>query len=255
MSHILLIDDDPALIPEQVRQAFPAPANRVELARTGHDGLARSGPPARGDPARPPPARLLGPRPVPRSARSTPGSPLSSSPWPRRPTRRSRRCSRGPSITCSSRSTPRTPASSARPWRSRGGCASRPCRWRSPRPRRERRHRRQCPAMREVYKAIGRVAAQNVPVLITGESGTGKELVARAIYQHSSAGRRPVPGAELRGHPRERCWRASSSATRRAPSPAPTAAASASSSSATAARSSSTRSATCRWPCRLGRVD
>jgi DNA-binding NtrC family response regulator len=41
-----------------------------------------------------------------------------------------------------------------------------------------------CPAMREVYKAIGRVAAQEVPVLITGESGTGKELVARAIYQH-----------------------------------------------------------------------
>jgi DNA-binding NtrC family response regulator len=41
-----------------------------------------------------------------------------------------------------------------------------------------------CPAMREVYKAIGRVTAQNVPVLITGESGTGKELVARAIYQH-----------------------------------------------------------------------
>ena len=40
------------------------------------------------------------------------------------------------------------------------------------------------PAMREVYKAIGRVAAQDVPVLITGESGTGKELVARAIYQH-----------------------------------------------------------------------
>src|SRR5205823_8678985 len=41
------------------------------------------------------------------------------------------------------------------------------------------------PAMREVYKAIGRVASQNVPVLIAGESGTGKELVARAIYQHS----------------------------------------------------------------------
>ena len=38
--------------------------------------------------------------------------------------------------------------------------------------------------MREVYKAIGRVAAQDVPVLITGESGTGKELVARAIYRH-----------------------------------------------------------------------
>jgi two-component system nitrogen regulation response regulator GlnG len=42
-----------------------------------------------------------------------------------------------------------------------------------------------CPAMQEVYKAIGRVAPQEVTVLITGESGTGKELIARAIYQHS----------------------------------------------------------------------
>jgi two-component system nitrogen regulation response regulator GlnG len=41
-----------------------------------------------------------------------------------------------------------------------------------------------CPAMREVYKAIGRVADQNVTVLIAGESGTGKEMVARAVYQH-----------------------------------------------------------------------
>jgi two-component system nitrogen regulation response regulator GlnG len=48
-----------------------------------------------------------------------------------------------------------------------------------------------CPAMREVYKAIGRVASQNVMVLITGASGTGKELVARAIYQHSSRARAP----------------------------------------------------------------
>jgi two-component system nitrogen regulation response regulator GlnG len=48
-----------------------------------------------------------------------------------------------------------------------------------------------CPAMGEVYKAIGRVAAQNVIVLITGESGTGKELVARAIYQHGTRGRAP----------------------------------------------------------------
>jgi two-component system nitrogen regulation response regulator GlnG len=36
-----------------------------------------------------------------------------------------------------------------------------------------------------VYKAIGRVASQDVTVLILGESGTGKELVARALYQHS----------------------------------------------------------------------
>jgi two-component system nitrogen regulation response regulator GlnG len=41
------------------------------------------------------------------------------------------------------------------------------------------------PAMQEVYKAIGRVAAQNIGVLIRGESGTGKELVAHAIHQHS----------------------------------------------------------------------
>jgi two-component system nitrogen regulation response regulator GlnG len=44
------------------------------------------------------------------------------------------------------------------------------------------------PSMMEVYKDIGRIASQDVAVLICGESGTGKELVARAIYQHSSRG-------------------------------------------------------------------
>jgi len=48
-----------------------------------------------------------------------------------------------------------------------------------------------CPAMQEVYKAIGRVARQEVTVLILGESGTGKELVARAIYQHSRRADKP----------------------------------------------------------------
>jgi two-component system nitrogen regulation response regulator GlnG len=48
-----------------------------------------------------------------------------------------------------------------------------------------------CPAMQEVYKAIGRVADQTFPVLVTGESGTGKELVARAIYQHGSRAKAP----------------------------------------------------------------
>lgn len=43
-----------------------------------------------------------------------------------------------------------------------------------------------CPAMQEVYKAIGKVAPQDVTVLLLGESGTGKELVARALYQHST---------------------------------------------------------------------
>jgi DNA-binding NtrC family response regulator len=41
------------------------------------------------------------------------------------------------------------------------------------------------PGMKQVYVAIGRVAPQDVTVLLQGESGTGKELVARAIYQHS----------------------------------------------------------------------
>lgn len=46
-------------------------------------------------------------------------------------------------------------------------------------------------AMQEVYKAIGRVASQNVTALIVGESGTGKELVARAIYHHSPRKAKP----------------------------------------------------------------
>lgn len=43
-----------------------------------------------------------------------------------------------------------------------------------------------CKAMKEVYKAIGRVASQNLTVLLLGESGTGKEVVAQAIYHHSA---------------------------------------------------------------------
>jgi two-component system nitrogen regulation response regulator GlnG len=41
------------------------------------------------------------------------------------------------------------------------------------------------PVMQEMCKTIGRVAPQEVNVLIVGESGTGKELVARALYSHS----------------------------------------------------------------------
>jgi len=46
-------------------------------------------------------------------------------------------------------------------------------------------------AMQEVCKAIGRVAAKPVTVLIRGETGTGKELIARAIYQHSQRAKAP----------------------------------------------------------------
>jgi len=48
-----------------------------------------------------------------------------------------------------------------------------------------------CRAMKEVYKAIGRVAAQNLTVLLLGESGTGKEIVAQAIYHHSDRANGP----------------------------------------------------------------
>lgn len=48
-----------------------------------------------------------------------------------------------------------------------------------------------CPAMLEVYKAIGRVAPQDLTVLVRGESGTGKELIARAIYHHSGRQGKP----------------------------------------------------------------
>ena len=41
MANLLLIDDDPALTPGQLRQAFPAPAHRVEVAGTGAAGLER----------------------------------------------------------------------------------------------------------------------------------------------------------------------------------------------------------------------
>lgn len=68
--------------------------------------------------------------------------------------------------------------------------------------------------MQEVYKAIGRIAPQDVTVLIVGESGTGKELVARALYHHSRRSQNPflamncaaIPEAllesELFGHER-----------------------------------------------------
>lgn len=47
------------------------------------------------------------------------------------------------------------------------------------------------PAMQETCKIIGRVAPQDVNVLILGESGVGKELIARAIYHHSKRADKP----------------------------------------------------------------
>jgi DNA-binding NtrC family response regulator len=42
------------------------------------------------------------------------------------------------------------------------------------------------PAMRDVYKIIGRLAAIDVPALIVGEHGSGKHLVVATIHENSS---------------------------------------------------------------------
>src|SRR5436309_8981684 len=179
MAHVLLIDDDPALIPEQVRQAFPAPRYRVEVAGTGAEGLerVRAGPPdvilldlrlpdqsglevyqqirtldaripvifitlAKGADAAIEAMKqgaydyLFKPLDLHQLKRVV-GEALEVA-----------RRMREPAVVAEMASDPVVD----------GAIVG------------------SCPAMREVYKAIGRVAAQNVPVLITGESGTGKEL-------------------------------------------------------------------------------
>jgi two-component system response regulator AtoC len=43
----------------------------------------------------------------------------------------------------------------------------------------------------EVMKKVGRVAATNLPVLLTGESGTGKEVVASSLHSRSGRANQP----------------------------------------------------------------
>ena len=47
------------------------------------------------------------------------------------------------------------------------------------------------PAMRALFRAIGRLAQAPLSVLVTGETGTGKELVARALHRESPRASRP----------------------------------------------------------------
>lgn len=59
------------------------------------------------------------------------------------------------------------------------------------------------PAMREVYKTIGKVAGSDVTILIQGESGTGKELVARAIHYNSRRLGKPFIAINCAAIPKE----------------------------------------------------
>jgi two-component system nitrogen regulation response regulator GlnG len=59
------------------------------------------------------------------------------------------------------------------------------------------------PAMREVFRLIGRVAASDLNVLITGETGTGKELVARALHEESARRERPFVALNTAAIPSE----------------------------------------------------
>ena len=195
MAKILLIDDAPDLILDQLRKAFPAALHRVEAALTGAEGLDR----VRTDP---PDVILLDLR--------LPGqSGLDVYQQIQKVDARipvifvtlakgGRRGDRGDEA-----GRLRLPVQAARPRpahaRGRRGARGLPADARAGRRRRDRRRTPTpsgaivgcCPAMQEVYKAIGRVAAQDVTVLIPGESGTGKELVARAIYQHGPRAKAP----------------------------------------------------------------
>ncbi|MCE9624360.1 MAG: sigma-54 dependent transcriptional regulator [Deltaproteobacteria bacterium] len=58
-------------------------------------------------------------------------------------------------------------------------------------------------AVREVYKTIGKVAVNDVSILITGESGTGKELIAKAIHQNSPRVKGPFIAVNCAAIPRD----------------------------------------------------
>jgi two-component system nitrogen regulation response regulator GlnG len=59
------------------------------------------------------------------------------------------------------------------------------------------------PAMREIYKTIGKVAPSDMTILIQGESGTGKELIARAIHFNSRRIGKPFIALNCAAIPKE----------------------------------------------------
>ena len=194
MADILLIDDDPALIPRQVRLAFPAHTHCVVVARTGAEGLAR----VRTDL---PDVILLDLRlpdqsglEIYQAIRQVDGRiPVIFITLARSADSAIEAMRQGaydylfkPLDLQELRRVVNEALEVGRRMRRPAAVAETP-----PDPDFPGAIVGTCPAMREVYKSIGRVAAQNLPVLITGESGTGKELVARAIYQHGPRARAP----------------------------------------------------------------
>ncbi|WP_330947252.1 nitrogen regulation protein NR(I) [Thermomonas sp. LB-4] len=61
----------------------------------------------------------------------------------------------------------------------------------------------QAPAMRALFRAIGRLAQVPLSVLVTGETGTGKELVARALHRESPRVARPFVALNTAAIPAE----------------------------------------------------
>jgi DNA-binding NtrC family response regulator len=55
----------------------------------------------------------------------------------------------------------------------------------------------------EVMKQVGRVAATNLPVLLSGESGTGKEVVASALHRRSLRAQQPFVAVNCGAIPAE----------------------------------------------------
>src|SRR5215831_14322470 len=179
MAHLLLIDDDPDLIAEQVRQAFPR--HRVEVAGTGADGLkrVRTEPPdvilldlrlpdqfglevyqqLRQIDARIPVIFVTMAKTADAAIEAMKQGAYDYLFKPLDLNQLRRVVGEALEVARRMRE-PAVVAETARDPDVEGAIIG------------------SCPAMREVYKAIGRVAGQDVPVLITGESGTGKELVA-----------------------------------------------------------------------------
>jgi two-component system nitrogen regulation response regulator GlnG len=189
MNYLLLIDDDPEELLTQVRQVFPSTDHRIEVARTGSAGVVqvRAAMPdvillnlrlpdqcglevyqqIRGLDGRVPVIFVTGSREAQAAIEAMKQGAYDCLFKPANPSHLGQVVGEALEIARQLRQPPIAMAANACP--ETGGLLV-----------------GTSAAMRQVYKAIGLVAGQDFPVLITGESGTGKELVARAIHQHSN---------------------------------------------------------------------